>query len=629
MRRAVDRLVVPFVVPLLALALVAVALAAVPAGAQALGDEPIGYVHPVDAPVIDPFRAPTSPYGPGNRGLEYDTPPGVSVGAAAPGVVLFAGPVAGALHVTLRHADGRLTSYSFLAEVAVRQGELVDRGHTLGTTGGPLHVGVREAGEYVDPALLFGVEVTRVQLVPENPFGSELWLQAGHEVAELAMLTLAERGGGPGLGDLGRAVWGAGGAVLAAGGELVGAVRDVLPHLLEVAWRFAPYAVRAIAGPFVATLVFDLVLPVLQGRVPPLLRVWDEAGPLGTLIRVADRTIAWVQHRLDCTPGHVDPPPPPGRRVAILVGGLGSTSSGGPIGDVPVDELGYEAGDVLGFSYEGGRTDGAFGAGSDRVSGDLAGVPVSDYDRAASTTDLRRRADLLADLLVEVEAATPGVEIDLFAHSQGGLVAHLAVRELASRDGGAEVLDSLGLVATMATPHHGSDLAAMAVALGETGEGAFALRIGEEVSGWSIDPATSTNLTELARDSELVADTLASEPPPGPTYLALAARGDPLVLAARTRARGATHVTLPVDGLSAHTALPGHPTTARELALARAGMSPTCESFGDFLADTLVTEIAHNLTVALADLVAVLAIDSPFRAELGGIAGDHLIEILP
>ena len=36
------------------------------------------------------------------------------------------------------------------------------------------------------------------------------------------------------------------------------------------------------------------------------------------------------------------------------------------------------------------------------MSGDLVGVPVSDYDRAASTTDLRRRADLLADLLVEI-----------------------------------------------------------------------------------------------------------------------------------------------------------------------------------------------------------------------------------
>ena len=26
---------------------------------------------PVDAPVLDPFRAPAGPYGPGNRGIEY------------------------------------------------------------------------------------------------------------------------------------------------------------------------------------------------------------------------------------------------------------------------------------------------------------------------------------------------------------------------------------------------------------------------------------------------------------------------------------------------------------------------------------------------------------------------------
>ena len=31
---------------------------------------------PVSAPVIDPFRLPFGPYGPGNRGLEYATRPG-------------------------------------------------------------------------------------------------------------------------------------------------------------------------------------------------------------------------------------------------------------------------------------------------------------------------------------------------------------------------------------------------------------------------------------------------------------------------------------------------------------------------------------------------------------------------
>ena len=40
---------------------------------------------PVDAPVLDPFRLPAGPYGPGNRGIEYDTEPGEIVLAAAGG----------------------------------------------------------------------------------------------------------------------------------------------------------------------------------------------------------------------------------------------------------------------------------------------------------------------------------------------------------------------------------------------------------------------------------------------------------------------------------------------------------------------------------------------------------------
>lgn len=613
MRRAVVR---PLVL-LLAAALVATVLVAAPASADP-PDGPVGYVHPVDAPILDPFRAPASPYGPGNRGLEYDTAAGEAVGAAAPGVVTFAGPVAGALHVTVLHPDGRLTSYSFLAEVAVRRGQVLERGEVVGTTAGPVHVSVREEGVYVDPAGLFGVEVTSVQLLPENPYGSRLWRQAHEEVRALVALTVAESWSGGGLGDLGR-------AVLGAGSDLVDGLRAVAPDLADLAWRFAPYVLAGLASPLVTLLVVELAIPILEGRVPPLFRILDQTGPLGTLLRVGERTVAWIVHRTDCTPGDVDPPAPAGRRVAVLVGGLGSTSSSAGVGDLPVEALGYQPEDVLGFSYEGGRTPDAFGAGADRLADDLAGVEVRDYDRTASGTDLRRRASLLADLLWEVEAAAPGVEIDLFAHSQGGVVAHLALQELASRPGGTAVIESLGLVATMSTPHHGSDLASMAVAASETGEGAVLLQLAEHVGDRPIDPGTSTNIAELARDTEVVRDALGAGPPAGPEYLALAARGDLMVLPARTRAPGATHVTLPVDGLSAHDALPGHGSTAREIALARAGMPPTCESFADFVTDTFVTEVTTSLTLMLADLLVAVTEMSRVPAPVGDSVGDLLV----
>src|SRR2546426_469687 len=47
------------------------------------GQGTVLYRPPVEAPVTDPFRPPLTPYGPGNRGIEYATVPGASVHAAA------------------------------------------------------------------------------------------------------------------------------------------------------------------------------------------------------------------------------------------------------------------------------------------------------------------------------------------------------------------------------------------------------------------------------------------------------------------------------------------------------------------------------------------------------------------
>ncbi len=121
----------------------------------------------MDAPVYDPFRAPENAYGPGNRGIEYDTRPGDVVRAAAAGTVAFAGPVAGSLFVTLDHGGGLLSSYSYLERISVTAGQRVAQGRPVGIAGGQrFHFGVRTEGEYVDPEAFVGVRRVRVRLVP-------------------------------------------------------------------------------------------------------------------------------------------------------------------------------------------------------------------------------------------------------------------------------------------------------------------------------------------------------------------------------------------------------------------------------------------------------------------------------
>ena len=117
---------------------------------------PARYRPPVEGPVVDPFRPPAGPYGPGNRGLEYATEAGTPASAIGAGVVVFAGPVAGRGVVSVVHPDGLRSSLTGLVAVLVRTGQVVGPGTTVGTTGTRLHLGVRVRDRYIDPAQLFG-----------------------------------------------------------------------------------------------------------------------------------------------------------------------------------------------------------------------------------------------------------------------------------------------------------------------------------------------------------------------------------------------------------------------------------------------------------------------------------------
>ena len=117
------------------------------------------YRSPVSAPVIAGFSMPFGPYGPGNRGLEYRTTVGQSVRVVGAGTVLFAGPVAGELAVSVVHADGLVSSYSYLGAVAVRRGATVIPGQVLGTATERFQLGFRRNGLYIDPAPFLGASL--------------------------------------------------------------------------------------------------------------------------------------------------------------------------------------------------------------------------------------------------------------------------------------------------------------------------------------------------------------------------------------------------------------------------------------------------------------------------------------
>jgi murein DD-endopeptidase MepM/ murein hydrolase activator NlpD len=159
-------------------ALAAAAAAGPPASATAVpqatqADGAPGWRWPVDPPVrvLEPFRAPPTPYAAGHRGIDLASTPGDPVVSPARGSVSFTGAVAGRPVVAIDHGDGYVSAIEPVTAL-VAEGDPVAAGQPIGevATGGHcddrcVHFGVRLHGEYVSPLLLLG-ELPRSVLLP-------------------------------------------------------------------------------------------------------------------------------------------------------------------------------------------------------------------------------------------------------------------------------------------------------------------------------------------------------------------------------------------------------------------------------------------------------------------------------
>jgi murein DD-endopeptidase MepM/ murein hydrolase activator NlpD len=127
---------------------------------------------PVEAPVVDPYRAPACTYCPGNRGIEYGPAPGQPVKAVAGGRVTFAGVVVATRYVVIDHEDGLRATYGRLATMAVVRGQAVAAGDRIGTTTTGLYFGLRRGtppnDTPVDPTAMLGVRRYPARLVPAD-----------------------------------------------------------------------------------------------------------------------------------------------------------------------------------------------------------------------------------------------------------------------------------------------------------------------------------------------------------------------------------------------------------------------------------------------------------------------------
>lgn len=123
--------------------------------------------------VLRRFDPPATLYGPGHLGVDLAAAAGTEVRSAGPGVVTFAGPVAGRGVLVVAHPDGIRTEYEPVRAL-VRRGAAVRAGQPVGVVAGPhpgcravscLHWGARRGVAYLDPLALLR-PLAPVRLLP-------------------------------------------------------------------------------------------------------------------------------------------------------------------------------------------------------------------------------------------------------------------------------------------------------------------------------------------------------------------------------------------------------------------------------------------------------------------------------
>jgi hypothetical protein len=587
------------------LATIAVVGTARPAHAAADADEAIGWLRPVQGPLAHPFEQPASVYGPGHRGADLTVAPGTQVRAANDGVVSFAGRVAGTLHVTVAHAGGLRTSYSFLATVEVRTGQSVRRGDVLGTTGGTgpdhdgttLHLGLRAGERYLDPMQLFRPDdLTRlVHLVPADEPPETPWSPAIERRSLQSSLRLPT----PGAATAASAYTDDDGCDTDL--PLIGGAVDAA---CEVGDWLGDHAGEAIdAGIDFLDATTGLADDALEGLRTAAV---STAGALRSLGDVAARALASTpagQITLDLvaigrrfvhtvTAECSDAPPADGtggsmHRVMVVAGinSSGAAWDRGPTVDLDVEALGYHTaeGEVRYFSYagDGGR-----------------------YRKEDTYRPIAESAELLMAQLQRMQAEQPGREVDLIAHSQGGVVvdAFLAVHY----DPADQSLPPLGNVVTLSSPHEGAPLATVGKQVRTTPLGRAALDTLERVA--PLPPPSSDAVQDLAEGSSTIRAVQEGGVPDHFDYTTIGATEDLVVPATNISLPGATETVAAVDDFNAHSAIVRSPDALKAVRSALEGRPPPCvgvlTALRTAVSPVLISRVEHTLGEGAASALA-------------------------
>jgi Peptidase family M23/Putative serine esterase (DUF676) len=525
---------------------------------------------PVDGPVARFFQAPAFAYGPGHRGVDFAAPPGTPVRTSGDGVVAFAGPVAGSLHVVVAHDGNLRTTYAFLADISVRAGDPVARGQVVGAAGssgpeheaGGLHFGVRLGDRYLDPQRLFDVcDLTQlVRLIPADEVPAEPW-----DARRVVSGSLTSGGSG----------------VAEVAGDLAGALGDAAGEAVD-AGRSGWGAMSAAAA--AATGGARTLASVGAGSTRRLAGVAGAAfghSPAGILASVAVDVAAgagdWWHHRQECSEGSALADGTGGSgHLLMAVGGIDTAGAPeDPTFGLDTRALGYREDEVTYFSYA--SDGGAYSA--DQTHGDLQGAGLR-----------------LAEQLKRAQREHPGREVDLVAHSQGGVVVDAFLQDY--YDAADPEYPPIGTVVTLSSPHEGAPLATAVADWRASPVGKELVEAAEERV--PVAP-TSASVRQLDEHSRFLRDLWDERLPDHVDFTTIGATDDVIVPATQVDVPDAAKVVVGVGGgpLDDHANIPRDPRALRVVRAALEGRAPPCvgvvEGLRGVVVPTLITRVEHEL----------------------------------
>jgi hypothetical protein len=194
-----------------------------------------------------------------------------------------------------------------------------------------------------------------------------------------------------------------------------------------------------------------------------------------------------------------------------------------------------------------------------------------------------------------MQSEQPGREVDLIAHSQGGVVADWFLGHL--YDPADPTLPPLGNVVTLSSPHEGAPLATAGQQIRSTKGGRTLLDLAEGVS--SLPPPSSPAVRELAEGSPLIDDLWDHGVPEHFDFTTIGATEDLVVPATQISVPGATETVVAVDDLNEHSAIVRAPDALRAVRAALEGRAPPCvglvTALRSAVAPVVISRIEHTI----------------------------------